>query len=308
MPAKRHPLVILDGGLASELEARGESLADALWSARLLIENPDLIREVHLDYLRAGADWVTSASYQASVAGFARLGIGASEAEALLRLSVTLAVEARERFQSSAEAAGRGRPGVAASVGPYGAFLADGSEYRGDYGVGEVELEEFHRDRLQLLASAGADLLACETVPSALEARVLTRLLEDTPGAAGWISFTLRDGRTLSDGTPLAEVAAEVDRVPAVVAIGVNCVPPVRVAPALEVLREATAKPILVYPNAGETYDAESKTWQEGGGPSLLELAADWRAAGASWIGGCCRTGPEDIRGLRERLTSLEAR
>lgn len=297
--------VILDGGLASELEARGFALKDELWSARVLIERPDSIRQVHLDYLLAGADCVTSASYQATIEGFVRHGLDESRATDLLLLSVGLALEAREIFWSPSEnQSGRLRPLVAASVGPYGAYLANGSEFRGDYELDEDALVEFHRPRLRLLASSGADLLACETIPSRHEARALRRLLEETRDTRAWFSFSCRDEQHLSDGSRLADVSAELDSCPQILAIGVNCTAPRHMAGLVCATRSATSKPIVVYPNAGEGWDATTKSWApvDNDSPTLVGSCREWADLGARLIGGCCRTTPDDIRQVRQIL------
>ena len=182
-------VIVLDGGLATELEARGEDLDDELWSAKVLMDKPGVIRQVHLDYLRAGADCVVSASYQATFEGFARQGLTGLETDSLLRRSVSLALEARRRYWAENQDPSRLRPLVAASVGPYGAFLADGSEYTGGYALNRRELREFHRRRLEVLAESGADLLACETIPSIEEARALCDLLEEGSGVPAWMTF-----------------------------------------------------------------------------------------------------------------------
>ena len=294
-------LVILDGGLATELEARGHDLSDALWSARLLLDDPEAIRDVHTAYLEAGADCVVSGSYQATVEGFRRRGVGAEEARDRLVLSVELAREAREAFWRTAPG-GRRRPLVAASVGPYGAALADGSEYTGRYDRDEAGLLGFHRERFALLAEAGADLLACETLPSHVEARVLLRLLDETPGARAWFSFTARDAAHISDGTPIAEVGRALDH-ERVVGVGVNCVPPSLVPDLLSELRGASSRPLVAYPNSGQAWDAGAKRW--GGAAEELDLAeacVGWREAGARFLGGCCRVGPSVIRRMRQRL------
>ena len=294
-------LLVLDGGLATELEARGHDLSDALWSARLLLDAPEAIRGVHAAYLEAGADCVVSGSYQATLGGFRRRGVGAEEARALLRSSVDLARQARDTFWRLAPS-GRLRPLVAASVGPYGAALADGSEYVGRYDLDEAGLLDFHRERFALLADAGADLLACETVPSRVEARALLRLLDETPGARAWFSFTARDAAHISDGTPIAEMARELDH-ERVVGIGVNCVPPAVVSGLLGALRGATDRPLVVYPNSGEVWSASARQWR--GALQAFrpdEACVSWREAGAAFLGGCCRVGPATIARMRRRL------
>ncbi|OYT87736.1 MAG: homocysteine S-methyltransferase [Burkholderiales bacterium PBB6] len=306
----RSPRLILDGALATELERRGADLKDPLWSARLLMEQPDLIRQVHLDYYLAGADVATTASYQASFSGFAQRGLNAEQAADLMRLSVQLASEARDQFwQTPGARDGRHFPLVAASVGPYGAVLADGSEYRGHYGLSEAQLQDFHRPRLQVLANAGADLLAVETVPCALEARAVARLLAaEFPGTSAWISLSCRDAAHSCEGDSVEAIAAELDGLPSVAAIGVNCTAPEHLSGLITALRRGTTKPVLVYPNAGEVYDAEAKVWRGGADPRpFAHMADDWAAAGATLIGGCCRTTPADIHGLFTRWTSTAA-
>lgn len=298
-------VMILDGGLATELEVKGCDLTDDLWSARLLMDQPGLIREVHCDYLHAGADCVISASYQATIEGFTGRGLSQAEATRLIRRAVSLAREARDEFWSHPDQRrGRIRPVVAASVGPYGAYLADGSEFTGDYGLTEAELEDFHRQRWHVLASSGADLLACETLPSCLEARALRRLLESATGVSAWFSFSCADGRHLNDGTPIEAMAAELEDCSQILAIGVNCTAPAHISSLLDRLRQTSKKPIVVYPNSGEIWDATARSWKSppADAPSLLSCGEEWFRRGARLIGGCCRTGPVEIETLRRKL------
>lgn len=292
------PFVVLDGAMATELEARGCNLADSLWSAKVLMENPDLIRDVHLDYFRAGAQVAITASYQATPAGFAARGLDEAQSRALIGKSVALARKAREAYL--AENANAGTLLVAGSVGPYGAYLADGSEYRGDYVRSDDVFSDFHRPRVEALLDAGADLLACETLPSFAEIRALTALLAEYPRARAWFSFTLRDSQHLSDGTPLREVVAWLAGSSQVVALGINCIALENTTAALTHLQGLTALPLVVYPNSGEHYDAVSKTWHHHGEAceTLAGYLPQWLAAGAKLIGGCCRTTPRDIAAL----------
>jgi homocysteine S-methyltransferase len=299
----QRPMMVLDGALATELEGRGADLVDPLWSAKCLIERPDLIREVHLDYYRAGADVATTATYQATFETFARRGIAHREAAGLMHAAVELALAARDEFWGAiASRAGRLRPLVAASIGPYGAMLADGSEYRGHYALDDAALAEFHRPRLRVLANAGADVLACETIPSLREAKVLAGLLPEFPDACAWLSFSCRDGEYTCEGDPIAACAASFAGHPQIVAVGVNCTPPRHVKSLLRNMRKETAKPLLAYPNSGEVYAASSKTWSGDPGGDFGVQARQWYAEGARLIGGCCRTGPDDIRAVSRCL------
>ena len=287
-------VIVLDGAFATELEARGFSVNDALWSAKALFERPDLVREVHMDYLRAGADVVTSASYQATVEGFMKRGFSKEEAAALIQKSIQLAQEARDLYLAEREGNGR-VPFVAASVGPYGAYLADGSEYRGDYGIDEDALVAFHAERLALLAEEKPDLLACETLPCLVEARAIVRALREREiRISAWFSFSCRDAAHISDGMEIAVCARWLDTVPEAAAIGLNCTAPQYVESLIGEIRRETTKPIVVYPNSGETYDASDKSWH-GAAEDFGTIARRWRTAGARLIGGCCRTTPREI-------------
>jgi len=298
METNRPQPVILDGGLATQLEAQGHDIDNPLWSAALLVSNPGAIVDAHLAYLSAGAEIVTSASYQASRAGLNQLGFAAAEADRLIASSVRLARDAADRHRADGGHAGR----VAASVGPYGAVLHDGSEYTGDYGVPAGILHRFHVPRLEVLDGAGADLLAVETIPSALEASVLAELLAQCRTPA-WVSFCCRDGASLSDGSPVADAAARFAQHPTVFGVGVNCTAPQHVLPLIEKLRHAAPdKAVVVYPNSGETWSADGNRWSgETQRSGFADAAASWFDAGATHIGGCCRVGPANIAELRAR-------
>lgn len=286
-------VLIGDGGLATELEARGHDLSDPLWSARLLADAPEEIAAVHAAYFRAGAAIATTASYQASFEGFAARGVDRHETAGLLRRSVELADAARDE-------AGADGLLVAASVGPYGAALADGSEYRGRYGLSVAELRRWHRPRLEVLAAAGVDVLALETVPDADEAHALVDLVRSV-GVPAWLSYTV-DGTRTRAGQPLGDAFAVATGVDDIVAVGVNCCAPRDVLPAIELAR-AVGKPVIVYPNSGERWDG--RAWV---GPSRFDakLARQWVAAGAWIVGGCCRVGPADIAALRRACSQRE--
>lgn len=296
--------LVLDGGLATELEAYGYDLGDALWSARLLMDEPEAIRRVHLDYLKAGADCIISASYQATIGGFMGRGMSEAQAVELIRLSVQIAVQARDDFWAEEKnRAGRIRPIVAASVGPYGAALADGSEYTGDYDLDEAGLYDFHQRRWEILASSEADILACETIPSYPESKALARLLAETPGRAAWFSYSCRDGTHISDGAPLVDCIASLNELEQVAAVGINCTAPRFIPSLLALVREATDKPLIVYPNSGERYDAVNNRWLGESIPAEFgTYSREWRKGGATLIGGCCRTGPDHIRQIRDRM------
>ncbi|GMQ82135.1 MAG: homocysteine S-methyltransferase [Rhodothermia bacterium] len=294
-------VVILDGGLATTLENRGHSLNHELWSAKLLLEDLEAIRQVHLDFLSAGADCITTATYQATSLGFQEHGLTEQESVSIMRQAVELATVARNFFWSTeSNRMGRTKPLVAASIGPYGAYLADGSEYTGDYDIEDEQLYEFHRARWEILHDCGADLFACETIPSQQEAKVLLRVFTDHPETWVWLSFCCRDKQSLRDGSSFGDMVQACSSIENVAAIGVNCTSPDHISALVSIAREVTTKPVLVYPNAGEKYDPVRKEWIDS--PANIDWSikpAEWVRLGATGIGGCCRIGPERIRELR---------
>ncbi|HKH18025.1 MAG TPA: homocysteine S-methyltransferase [Solirubrobacteraceae bacterium] len=288
--------VVLDGGLATELEARGHDLAGPLWSARLLRDRPGDIEGVHRAYFEAGADVAITASYQASYEGFAAAGIGRDETTRLLRLGVELARHARDAVRPDGL--------VAASVGPYAAVLADGSEYTGDYGPVTTErLAAVHRPRIAALLGAKPDVLAFETIPSIREVAALVELLAEFSGVEAWMTFCCRDGERLSDGTPVEEAVRLADGSGRLVAVGINCTPPEHIEALLERARATTGLPLLVYPNRGRTWDGAAHEWRGAGVDGFAPaVVTRWRERGARGIGGCCGIGPDTIAGVARTL------
>lgn len=286
-PVSLAPRTILDGGLGSHLEALGHDLSGRLWSARILRDDPDAIADAHRDYFDAGAQVAITGSYQVSFEGLAQAGIDRQQGIALLERSVALATQARDERRPDGL--------VAASVGPYGAARADGSEYRGDYGLDRAGLRAWHAPRLDALLTAGPDLLAIETIPSRDEAGALIDLLRGT-GASAWLSFT-PDGGRLRTGESLEDAFRDAEASDEIVGVGVNCCHPDEVELALAAARRTTGKAVVVYPNSGERWNAVTRRW-EGTAALPTGLVERWLDLGATAIGGCCRIGPEEIRGI----------
>jgi homocysteine S-methyltransferase len=298
---QKQSIAIVDGALATELERRGCDLNDALWSAKVLMEKPELIRQVHLDYFNAGADFAITASYQATVEGFARRGLNKEQALGLMKKSVQIAQSARDEFWSNENNhTNRTRPLIAGSVGPYGAFLADGSEYRGDYKLTEQELIDFHRPRVEALIASGADILACETIPCLIEAQALIKLIAEFPNTSAWFCFSAKDDEHICVGEKIADCTKWLDQFPQVAAIGINCTSPLYIPSLIREIKKSTHKPIIVYPNSGEVYDPLSNTWQGETSCDAFGLQSKvWHENGATLIGGCCRTTPDHIREIK---------
>lgn len=297
--------MVLDGGFGTELERRGASVRGSLWSAEALLGSPKLVEDVHAAYLDAGADCITTGSYQISFEGFAEAGLSPAETIQAFKASMALADAARRR---AAGASGR-RAFVAASLGPYGAVLHNGAEYHGRYGVPFETLEDFHRSRLEHLQDGPIDLVACETVPSIQEATAMLRALETFPHLDVWLAFTCADERHTGSGDDIDECARLATSSSQVVAVGVNCTAPQHIGALLDRLAGNTAKPIVVYPNSGQRWDASARAWTgESSIGDFGALAADWQRRGAAWIGGCCGTTPGHIAQVRSHCSNNRER
>jgi homocysteine S-methyltransferase len=298
-------LRVLDGGLATELERAGCDLASPLWSGEVLRTHPEKVLAVHRSYLEAGADCLLTASYQVSAMGYREIGVTAAAAEQAARLaigqSVALAEQARLEYAQSEIAGGRTprRVWIAGSLGAYGAALHNGAEFHGRYDIGHDALVAFHEERIDAMRETGADFLAFETIPSLAEAEAILETLAHFPDFAAYISFTCADDRQTGHGEPIEECAHVLDSSAQIISIGVNCTAPRHILPLIRRIRAVTGKRIAVYPNSGETWVAETRGWTGTSDPQGFgALAAAWREAGADWIGGCCRTGPQHIRAI----------
>ena len=286
------------------MESRGFDVSGKLWSAQYLLDQPRIIQDVHESYVRAGSDIITTSSYQASIPAFVEAGLTPEKAYDLLKETVFLArkvIENTWQALSLEEKNQRPRPLVAGSVGPYAAYLADGSEYTGDYQLSEEEFQDFHRPRIQALLEAGSDLLAIETIPNGAEAAAILRLLaEEFPQAETYLSFVAQSENAISDGTKIEELGNLAQESPQVLAVGFNCTAPHLIASLLDGLGQVCKKPLLTYPNSGETYNGLTKTWHDDPEQerSLLENSKLWQNQGVRLFGGCCRTRPEDIAQL----------
>lgn len=297
---------MLDGGLASELEFRGAVLDDALWSAKVLLEEAETIRQLHLDYFLAGADVAISASYQATYEGLAQKGLEKAASDIVFQKSIALAQEARDQYEQQAGKSNRLLPLVAASIGPYGAFLADGSEYRGDYDISKPALVDFHRNRLHKLLEFQPDILAVETIPCLVEAEAIIQLLSESPTTMAYLSFSCRDGQHLSSGESFAAAVALAHACPQVVAVGINCTAPHLISPLLSSVQASSALPFVVYPNKGESWDAHRKCWVPTDSSSSIKgKVEEWYELGVRIFGGCCRVRPADIAEMRRTLVRV---
>ncbi|WP_311164643.1 homocysteine S-methyltransferase [Streptococcus cristatus] len=305
---EKQEIIILDGALGTELERQGYDVSGRLWSAKYLLENPQIIQDLHEDYVRAGSDIITTSSYQASIPAFVEEGLSLDKAHEIFKKTVLLAQAAVKNVWgrlSLDEQKKRSYPLTAGSVGPYAAYLADGSEYTGSYRLSEEEFKDFHRPRIQDLLNAGCDLLALETIPNGAETEALVHLLaEEFPQAEAYLSFTAQTASAISDGTLIEEAGRLAQSSPQVLAVGFNCTAPHLIAPLLEKLKQVCDKPLLSYPNSGEVYNGVTNTWQDNPEQQLCltDYSQLWKKQGVLLFGGCCRTRPEDIEQLASGL------
>lgn len=292
VPMEPHPFRLLDGGLSTALEQLGADLSGSLWTGRALITAPELITRAHQDFVDAGAEVLITASYQVSREGFNEAGLTALDADRALRASIECA-----RVATASRAVA-----VAASVGPYGAIRHDGSEYVGNYGLEEDFLADFHRARIAVLAAGKPDYFAVETIPELTETRALVRVLREYPDIPVWFSFVAGSSSTLVSGELLLDALEVVTGLPQLAAIGVNCVPPELVAPVARLFGQHTSLPIVAYPNRGGKWDSAVGQWIGQEPKSLAMWWPEWRAAGVTWVGGCCGNAASDISSLRDAM------
>jgi homocysteine S-methyltransferase len=271
---------LLDGGLATALEDLGNTFTSELWTGELLKSAPDQIREAHAAFVKAGAEIIITSTYQVSFPGCIAKGWTHQEVVDALKNSIQLARDAHS-------------PQVAASIGPYGAYLADGSEYRGNYDATEDQIREFHKERLEILIACKPDYLAIETIPEIREARVLLQLLKDLNNTIPvWIAFSCKDDHHLSSGETFRD-AAMISKELGAEYVGINCTSPELVTGLLE--SAEGHGPFVVYPNAGRTWNEKLKRL-EGATVKLSDQhIQQWAQCGATIIGGCCGIGPKEI-------------
>lgn len=294
--------MVIDGSMSTALEKLGANLNSRLWTAKALAQSPELVKQVHLDYFKAGADCGITCSYQATIPGLMENGFTEAEAKELIARSITVFLEARDEWwECEGKDSGRAYPLCLAGIGPYGAYLADGSEYRGKYGISREKLKTFHKERMEILWNTGADILLIETQPSLEEALIEAQIAEDI-GADYWISFSCCDGKHINEGNLIQDCAKTLSvGHPHLKMIGVNCTKPEYIEELIGELKSATELPVAVYPNSGEEYDPLTKTWHGAAdSKSFGEYALDYFRCGADAVGGCCTTVDSHIRQVVE--------
>lgn len=302
---EKQKAIILDGALGTFMQIKGYDVNDSLWSAKFLDENPDVIANIHKEYLEVGSDCIITSSYQASVEGFLKKGFSEKRAEELLRLSIKIAKRARDEFWENLENKdNRIKPLVAASIGPYGAFLADGSEYSGDYKISDDELINFHKNRLDIILDEKPDLIACETMPSFKEVKTLCELLKEYPKTSNWITFSAKNDSFTNAGDDIISSMKYLENQNHIDAIGINCTAPQYISSLIEKIKSVSNKPIVVYPNGGSKYNPITKKWEKGevSATEFAKMAYLWYKNGASIIGGCCETEAKEIKLIREYI------
>lgn len=297
--------VIIDGALGTRLQEKGYDINDSLWSAKFLDENPLALKDIHKEYLEAGADCIITSSYQASIEGFEKKGFSKEKAEELILLSINLAKETRDEFWENLENKNnKSKPLVAASIGPYGAYLANGSEYTGNYNISKEELKNFHKKRLELIAKTSPDIFAVETIPSFEEAKVLCELLKEYKDIDSWISFSAKNEKHINSGEEIEKCIQYLNEQDHITSVGINCTAPKFITPLIKEIKDNTSKPIVIYPNGGAKYNPISKQWENSltDEKEFAKMSHYWKTIGAKLIGGCCQTGPKEIKELRKVL------
>lgn len=301
---QKQKAIIIDGALGTQIQKNGYDVNDSLWSAKFLNKNPDVIKEVHRQYLNAGADIIITSSYQASIEGFLQKGFSKEEAIRLIKLSINIAKDTRDEFWKINKKENRIKPLVAASIGPYGAYLADGSEYSGNYKISDEKLKEFHKERLELILEEKPDLLAIETIPILKEVKLIVEVLKELENIPTWVCFSAKDENTTNSNDDIKECMNFLQNQNCIDAVGINCTAPQYIPQLIENIKSVCTKPIVAYPNGGSRYNPTTKVWERGdiSSSEYAKLAHLWFTKGASIIGGCCETGPKEVKEIRKIL------
>lgn len=296
--------LILDGALGTQMQNHGFNINDSLWSAKFLDENPDAIKLVHKEYLEAGADCIISSSYQASLEGFLEKGFNEEKATHLISSSIKIAKDTRDEFWESYKNSDRLKPLIAASIGPYGAYLANGAEYSGNYEISEEKLSSFHEKRLDTIMQMHPDIIACETIPLFSEVKILSKLLEKYEHTTSWICLSAKNENLTNAGDNIEEVISWLNTQKHIDAIGINCTAPQYISALIKKIKRISDKLIVIYPNGGSAYNPISKIWESSltDPEEFAKMAFLWNSLGADIIGGCCETTPKEIKKIREYL------
>lgn len=301
---EKQKAIIIDGALGTQIQKNGHNVSDSLWSAKFLDEDPQVIKDVHMQYLDSGADIIITSSYQASFEGFLKKGFTYEKVVELLKLSINIAIEARDEFWENNSDTNRIKPLVAASIGPYGAYLADGSEYSGNYEISDEELKNFHKKRLEVLIQTNPDIYAFETIPSLNEAKILCELIDEFNLTNSWITFSAKDDSFTNAGNEINESIKILENTKSLGAIGINCTAPQYMPKLIKNIKANTNKPIVIYPNGGSKYNPITKLWEQGEISPIeyAKMSHLWVSKGAKLIGGCCLTTPQEIKEIRKVL------
>ncbi len=296
--------LILDGALGTQMQNHGFNINDSLWSAKFLDENPNAIKLVHKEYLEAGADCIITSSYQASLEGFLEKGFSEEKADHLISSSIKIAKDTRDEFWESYKNSDRLKPLVAASIGPYGAYLANGAEYSGAYEISEKKLSSFHKRRLDTIMKMSPDIIACETIPLFSEIKILSKLLEKYKTTTSWLCLSAKNESLTNAGDDVEEVISWLNAQKHIDAIGVNCTAPQYISTLVKKIKKLSDKLIVIYPNGGSAYNPITKLWESSltNSEEFAKMAYLWNSLGANIIGGCCETTPKEIKKIREYL------
>lgn len=322
---KRH--LVLDGALGTQLESiipndsEIQPKNDPLWSTKVLMTQPKLIERIHYQYLQSGSDIIMTSTYQASCAGLIKYANSYTDEVAhVWERSVDMANNAirRHKLENNTKPIRNRDPIICGSVGPYGAFLANGAEYTGEYGmISNEELEKHHFKLLQfLILHPDVKLIAIETIPNFREFKVLVNLLTKLlslhgPNQKFYLSINVRNESEMCDGTPVEKVMNYLNFKMKtmgilqrnIFAIGYNCVDYHLVTSLIDNLTMFNEFhiPMIVYPNLGYVYSTKHEEYIAYQDTNELELMIlDWLKRGVKIIGGCCGSGPQEIEKISE--------
>jgi homocysteine S-methyltransferase len=288
---------LLDGSLSYPLEKQGYNLNKKLWTGDALINDPNVIKKVHKDYLIAGVDFISTSTYQISYNVLEAMDYSLNEIKDVFKRSVNLVEQAIQETNIKREIK------IVGSYGPYGASLSNGSEYTGKYDTSDNIIMDYHIKNMNIIKELDIDIILYETIPCLREIEILSKLVEEYKKEV-WVSFTCNKDLEFRDGSSIIKACKILSSIEVISTIGINCFSPLLAEKAIKKLKDNSNKKILIYPNSGEIYNNKDKDWY---GEKYFDrsMIKKWLALSPDIIGGCCRVGFEDIKNMRKEINFL---
>ena len=285
---------LLDGSMSFPMEQLGYNLKNKLWTGKALINNPDLIKDIHKGYIDAGADFISTSTYQISFDRLKNMGYQSEEIKKIFQKSVDIVKDAIEESKLKKEIK------IVGSFGPYASYDPEASEYIGEYDSTDIEIKKFHLNNIRIIEETDLDIILYETIPCLREIKILSEALSHSTKEI-WISITCNEEMEFRDGSSFKDACEIISKIEKITTMGINCFSPLLVKKAIDLLKKYSNKKILIYPNSGEIYNPKERFWT-GNNEFNNSMIKNWLSLYPDIIGGCCRIGYDDIKKMRVEI------